>query len=79
MRCTGVSNLERAAEIKLPLLLMVGSDDHIVSADACSEFVAGAGDSCTLKVWEGLYHEVHNEPSQAEVLDYAITWMDQLV
>jgi len=75
----GASLLHRAGEIRLPLLLMIGSDDHLVSAEACSEFMAGAGDNCTLKVWEGLYHEVHNEPIKKEVLAYMVAWMDRLV
>jgi len=27
-------------------------------------------------LWDGLYHEIHNEPEQAEVLKFLIRWLD---
>jgi len=31
----------------------------------------------TLKLWESLYHELHNEPEKAEVLAFIIEWLDK--
>jgi len=72
----GQWNLEHAAEFALPLLLMHGDADRITSAQASCEFAASAKDWCTLKIWEGLYHELHNEPERNHVLDYMLGWLD---
>jgi len=69
--------LEHASELSLPLLLMHGGADRLTSLQASSEFAARAGDLCMLKVWEGLYHEIHNEPEQEAVLAYLVDWLDQ--
>ena len=66
---------EHAEEFPLPLLLMHGSRDHITSVQASREFAAKAGDCCTLKIWDDLYHEIHNEPEQGEVFAYLLDWL----
>jgi alpha-beta hydrolase superfamily lysophospholipase len=68
--------LEHAAEFPLPLLLMHGDGDRITSAEASREFAARLGERCTLKIWPGLYHEIHNEPDQRQVLAYLSAWLD---
>ncbi len=69
--------LQHAAEFSLPLLLMHGGADRLTSPQASSEFAARAGDRCTLKIWEGLYHEIHNEPEQEAVLAYLLDWLNR--
>ncbi|MFN2150478.1 MAG: lysophospholipase [Anaerolineales bacterium] len=69
--------LEHAAELALPLLLVHGSADPITSAAASQEFAARAGELCTLKIWEGLYHETHNEPQKEQVIAYNLEWLEQ--
>ncbi len=70
-------SMAHAEEIALPLLLMHGSSDRLTSADASRKFAEKAGDCCTLKIWDGFYHELHNEPEKAEVLKYIINWIDK--
>ena len=72
---TGLWALEHAAEFPLPLLLMHGAADPITSAKASQEFAEKAGDKVTLKVWDGLYHEIHNEPEQGQVFAYMLDWL----
>ena len=72
----GLWSLEHAAEFPLPLLLMHGSDDRLTSAQASREFAAQAGHRCTLKIWEGFYHEIHNEPEQGQVFEYLLEWLN---
>jgi acylglycerol lipase len=67
--------LAHAAEWSLPLLLMHGGADRITSLPASREFAAAAGASCTLKVWDGFYHEIHNEPEKQQVFDYLLGWL----
>ncbi len=74
---SGYWALEHASEFGLPLLLMHGGADRLTSAEASREFSQKAGDCCTLKIWEGFYHEIHNEPEQASVLKFMLDWLDQ--
>jgi alpha-beta hydrolase superfamily lysophospholipase len=73
---SGLWALEHAAEFPLPLLLMHGSADRLTSAQASREFAAQAGERCTLKIWDGFYHEIHNEPEQGEVFAYLLEWLN---
>jgi len=72
---SGLWALEHAAELSLPLLLMHGSDDRLTSAPASRTFAAQASHRCTLKIWEGFYHEIHNEPEQGQVFEYLLEWL----
>ncbi|MBC7233600.1 MAG: lysophospholipase [Chloroflexi bacterium] len=72
---TGAWALEHAAEFPLPLLLMHGAEDPICSPQASREFAARVPGDCTFKMWDGLYHETHNEPEQQQVLDVIIEWL----
>ncbi len=72
--------LAHAAEFPLPLLLVHGTKDILTSAKASEEFAARAPASrCTLKLWEGFYHETHNEPEKAEVLAYMVDWLNVML
>jgi acylglycerol lipase len=71
----GEWNLQHAAEFPCPLLLMHGGADRITSPEASRQFAKKAGSACTLKIWKGLFHELHNEPEQNEVLNYVLTWL----
>jgi acylglycerol lipase len=68
--------LDRAAGFALPLLLIHGKEDKIAFPSSSIEFAAPLKEKCTLMLWDGLYHEVHNEPEKAEVLDAMTIWMD---
>lgn len=73
----GLFALDHAAELSLPLLLMHGAGDTITSPEASKEFAADAGKMCTLKIWDGLYHEIHNEPEQGDVFATVVDWLNQ--
>lgn len=71
-----------AAEFPVPLLIIHGKADRIAYASGSEEFVKlvrAAGQDVTLKLWDDLYHEVHNEPQKEEVFKYMIAWLDQHV
>jgi alpha-beta hydrolase superfamily lysophospholipase len=67
--------LKNAASLKLPLLLMHGTDDHICSPEGSREFASKAK-SVDLKLWDGGYHELHNDLYRHEVFNYIITWLN---
>jgi len=73
----GLWALEHAAELKTPTLLMHGTADRLTSYEASREFAQTAGAKVTLRLWEGLYHEIHNEPQKAEVLQTMLDWLNQ--
>jgi alpha-beta hydrolase superfamily lysophospholipase len=68
--------LAHAAEFPLPLLLVHGSADELTSAAATQEFAGKVRGDCTLKIWDGFYHETHNEPEKAEVLAFMVAWIE---
>jgi alpha-beta hydrolase superfamily lysophospholipase len=72
----GLWALEHAAEFPLPLLLMHGGADRLTSATASREFAARIKDGCTYKEWDGLFHEIHNEPEQQQVFAFMTAWLD---
>jgi len=67
--------LAHASEFFLPLLLMHGGADPITDAEASRQFAESMSADCTLKIWDGLYHEIHNEPEQQQVFDVMIEWL----
>ena len=67
--------LTHAAEFPLPLLLVHGTADELTSAAATQEFAGKVRGDCTLKLWDGFYHETHNEPEKAEVLGFMVAWI----
>jgi alpha-beta hydrolase superfamily lysophospholipase len=72
--------IAQASAFPLPLLLMQGSADHIVSPKATQAFAEAAPkDKLTYKVWEGMYHETHNEPDKEQVVRYMIGWLEERV
>ncbi len=66
--------LENAHNFDEDLLLMHGGDDKITSPQASREFAEKAK-KCTLKIWDGMYHEIHNELGWEEVVNYTIDWI----
>jgi alpha-beta hydrolase superfamily lysophospholipase len=61
----------------IPILLMEGSADRIVSVEAVRIFAQKCSAQVTYKEWEGFYHEIHNEPEKEKVFQFMIDWMDE--
>ncbi|SRR5581483_7692968 len=67
---------EHAHEFPVPLLIMHGGGDMLGYPKGSQEFASRVPQNCTLKIWDGLYHEIHNEPEKATVLKTMVEWMD---
>lgn len=67
---------EHAGEFPLPLLMMHGKSDRLTYPSGSSAAAAALKDRCTLVLWDGAYHEIHNEPEKAEVFKTMMMWMD---
>ncbi len=68
-----VGNLPR---VTLPVLILHGESDRLVSP-VCSQIIydkIGSQDK-TLKFYDGLYHEIFNEPEKARVLADVWVWL----
>jgi acylglycerol lipase len=62
--------------LRTPLLVMQGTADGLVDP-GCGPHVyerAGSADK-TLKMYDGLWHEIFNEPEREHVLDDLVTWV----
>jgi alpha-beta hydrolase superfamily lysophospholipase len=71
-----------AREFAYPLLIMHGREDKLTYPSGSADFAKLAGEKnkdMTLKIWDGLYHEIHNEPEQAEVFKVMVEWLDKHV
>ncbi|MCG6911034.1 MAG: alpha/beta hydrolase [Deltaproteobacteria bacterium] len=68
----------RSAEVRVPVLLQVAGDDHLVNAQTSTTFFEGlAVRDKTIHVYEKLYHEIYNE-TRAErdvVIDDLMNWL----
>ncbi|OQY35580.1 MAG: alpha/beta hydrolase [Anaerolineaceae bacterium 4572_5.1] len=68
----------QASTIHLPLLLLQGSADTIVDPTGAQMlYDTVSSEDKTLKMYEGLYHEVFNEPERAQVLQDMEKWLDR--
>jgi acylglycerol lipase len=71
---------ERVPSITVPTLIMYGTADRLCPPEGSvmlSERI-GSGD-VTLTPYEGLYHEIFNEPEQQRVLDDLSAWLSARV
>jgi acylglycerol lipase len=63
-------------QITLPVLILNGSADRLVDPEAAKMLYAKVSSpDKTLKIYEGLYHEVYNEPERAIVLRDVENWL----
>ena len=68
------ANMEK---VTLPVLIMHGTADRLSDPQGSKDLYARAQSSDkTLKLYEGFYHEIMNEPQQAEVLADIAGWLD---
>lgn len=68
---------EGMPSLKLPLLIMQGTEDKLVNLAGARLLYARAGSSDkTLKLYEGFYHEIFNEAERAVVFADLNSWLD---
>ena len=68
---------EKASKIIAPFIVLQGSEDQLVNPEGARMLYESANSrDKTLKVYEGLYHEVFNEPERDSVLDDITNWLN---
>jgi acylglycerol lipase len=71
MRVTAETN-----KITLPFIVIQGSQDKLVDPGGAQMLYDNAGSKDkTLKMYEGLYHEVHNEPEREVMFKDVESWL----
>lgn len=69
--------MQRVHEIRIPLLCLHGGEDKLVDP-ASSRYIyehASSADK-TLRIFDGLYHEVFNEIGKEEIYQLVADWLD---
>ena len=67
--------MQNASSWHYPMLIMHSSSDLAVNIQATEQFVNEVSYPITYKRWEGLYHELHNEPEKEEVFRTIFDWI----
>ena len=68
---------KQAAGISLPIMILQGSDDKLVDPSGAQLLydLVGSEDK-TIKIYDGFYHEIFNEPGHEQVLKDVETWLE---
>jgi acylglycerol lipase len=68
---------QRAHELRLPTLIQHGSADELVPLAACRPVYQQLGleRRRTLRIYNGLYHEIYNEPEKERVIGDLVSWL----
>ena len=75
----GGEQVRRAApRWRVPTLLLYAGSDRCVAPDGSADFAAAApGDVIAARAFAPLFHEIFNEPEQAEVFDVLRAWIER--
>ena len=68
--------LAQAAHWQVPTLLMYAQDDHLVNPAGSAQFAALAPDCLSSRCFQGMYHEIFNDPDKALVFEQLKAWLD---
>lgn len=67
---------DQLARIMLPILVMYGSEDKLCNPEGSNMLYEKIGSKDkTLKVYDGLYHEIFNEPEHEKVMADVEAWL----
>ena len=67
--------IENAHSLKTPMFLLHGTDDKIIDYKGTEAF-ANNTDNATLKLYQGGYHELHNDLCAEEMLNDIVNWLN---
>ncbi|WP_370324104.1 lysophospholipase [Euzebya sp.] len=74
------THLPRAERISEPTLIVHGTADRLAAVSGAEDLAAGLGSQVVdLRTYDGLYHEVFNEPERDRVIADVIAWLDERV
>ncbi len=76
---SGKALLAGPINLPFPTLIMHGTEDQITDPEASAQLAEHIHSPVTYRAWEGLYHELHHEPEQQEVMRYLSNWLNTLL
>ncbi len=62
--------------LPVPTLLMHAEEDQLTSMKGTEAFSKKAQGDITFKVWENMYHEIHNEVDREKVFQFTLDWIN---
>lgn len=66
-----------ATKIRLPIMIVQGGSDKLVDPRGAQLlYDSVSSEDKTIKIYDGLYHEVFNEPEHGQVLDDVKVWLE---
>jgi lysophospholipase len=69
--------IDSLPSLRLPYLAMHGSDDPLTLVKGAHIILERSGSpDTTVKIYDGLYHEIHNEPEQDQVFEDMLSWLE---
>lgn len=71
----GAWAIQNASKMTSPILVLHGTNDKIIDYKGSEEFAKNTN-KATLKLYNGAYHELHNDLCKEEVLKDIITWLN---
>lgn len=71
----GLWALKHAGEFTLPLLIYHGTGDQLTSYKATEAFANKVNNDVTFKLFEGAFHEIHNDLDQKELFELMKSWI----
>lgn len=67
----------KASQITIPVLVMHGTEDKLASVLATERVFASLGSTDKrLKIYEGYFHELFNEPEKQEIYERVTDWLE---
>lgn len=69
--------LDNAQRLPIPTLVAHGGSDTLTCPRATEEFARRSNSMCTLKVFDGLFHDIHREIEKSIVLGFFAQWIHQ--
>lgn len=77
LRNEGERSLREARrQLRVPVLLLHGTEDLVTSFAASRELAESLKGQCEFVAWEGGLHELHHDVDREEVLERIVGWID---
>jgi alpha-beta hydrolase superfamily lysophospholipase len=76
---SGAATIQAAPQWTTPTLLIFAGEDKLVSPAGSRAFASAAPSCVTSHEFAHMYHEIFNEPDQAQVFAVLKTWLDQTI
>lgn len=72
---TGNWAIANAEKLSIPMLFLHGTEDKITDYKGSEAFVNGTN-KAKLKLYQGAYHELHNDLCKEEMLEDVVVWLN---